>query len=84
MSAQESTRYMFTVEGSEILGTLADYAKAWEYAHYSGNHLSPTVLSWSGVHHPVQVVQTKRHDDYLYYELSANGETAHACIDGRA
>lgn len=83
-SDEPAARYAYMVEGVLTSGTLADYAKAWENTHYSGDRLSSTVMTWSGTHHTVWVRQTRQHDDYMYYVLTANGETAGAVIDGRS
>lgn len=81
---EEPERYAFMVEGVMVSGTLEDYARHWEKTHYSGDHLSPTVLSWHGTHHTVRVAKTDQHNDYMQYLLTANNESAHASIDGRA
>lgn len=77
--------YTFQVEGLPTIGTLADYAKAWEQWYHGSVHLSPTVLDWKGTHHVVKTVERVRgEDDNYYLKLSANGETASVTIDGRA
>lgn len=79
-----TTRYVFFDEGGLHVGTLRDYAKAWEDSHYSGFYLSPEVRSWYATYH-VQVRYVGTDDnDYLHYRLTANDETAYAVIDGRA
>lgn len=83
---KEPVSYTYQVEGTWTIGTLADYAKAWEQWYYGSIHLSPTVRDGDGTHHRVHVVERSRdaENDNLYLKLSANGETAHVTIDGRA
>lgn len=66
-------------------GTLADYGDAWRMAQYAGLSVSASVLDWSGCHHLVRIKRTmSRHDGFVYYELSANNESALIVIDGRS
>lgn len=77
--------YTFQVEGLSTIGTLADYAKAWEQWYYSSIGLSPTVLDWKGTHHVVKTIERVVDENgYIRFTLAANGETAPITIDGRA
>jgi len=78
------TKYVYFDEDGLHIGTLRDYAKAWEHAHYHGYYLSSEVRTWYGSY-PVTITRIGVDDnDYLHYRLTANDETVFAVIDGRA
>jgi hypothetical protein len=81
----EPTQYVFLVEGDMQVGTLDDYAKAWEGAYYSSGHVSPDVRTWSGASFNVSVEPLGNDkDSWMRYRLSVGDEAAFVTIDGRA
>ena len=80
----ELARYVFFDEAGLHVGTLSDYAKAWEDASAFGYYLSGEVRTWYATH-TVDVTYIGTDDnDYRHYRLTANDETVYAAIDGRA
>jgi hypothetical protein len=83
---QPVRRYAYLVAGELTSGTLADWARAWEHAHYSGEADPGTELRpWDG--EPVHVEVEHDHTDeknYRYYRIRAGEEEVVATIDGHA
>lgn len=86
-------RFVYLVEGEPYVGTVADYARAYENAYYSGLDINPDVCVFT-VADPASGVVTawdciKRsvsdfdEDDYANVTFNFNGETASIRLDGR-
>ncbi|MFE7963475.1 hypothetical protein ACWDTQ_32565 [Streptomyces cellulosae] len=69
---QDEVTFSWQVEGRTVAGTLDEYARDWKTAHEGGLYITPSVLTWSGVRHQVQVEQTGR-GDRATYRLSVLG-----------
>lgn len=88
----EPLRYAWLQDGFMTAGTLAEYAKAWESRYYSGDGddgMPGELIFWAGEDyptlHPVTVTQCPANEnDDIRCTFTANGETAHIWIDGRA
>lgn len=89
----EPLRFIYRVDRELALGTLADWAKAWEHGHYSSDVLLSDVLRTWDRHDPGYAVQVDRltplravaeNDDYVDYRVWAAGEHTKVRIDGRA
>lgn len=89
----EPLRFIYQVDGELALGTLADWAKAWEHGHYSGDVLLSDVLRTWKRNDPGYAVHVDRltplrevaaNDDYVDYRICAAGEQVKVRIDGRA
>lgn len=68
----DEVTFSWQVEGRTVAGTLDEYARDWKTAHEGGLYITPSVLTWSGVRHQVQVEQTGR-GDRATYRLSVLG-----------
>lgn len=83
-------RFAYLVDEELCCGTLADWAKAWEHAQYSGDaRLSDTLITWRNREgYPVQVDRLSGlhgdEDGYIRYRVWAAGDIVHVTIDGRA
>ncbi|MGW1288396.1 hypothetical protein ACWD4N_33125 [Streptomyces sp. NPDC002586] len=81
----EPARYAFLVENDMQAGTLADYAKHWEAAQYSGAHISPHVRNWAGATFNIGIERLGVDEDsWLRYRLALGTETAIVTLDGLA
>ncbi|WP_238431643.1 hypothetical protein [Streptomyces cavernae] len=84
-SADGPTRCVFLVEAEMQVGTLTDYSKHWEAAHYSGGHVSPYVCTWGGAAFTVGVEHLGTSEDsWMRYRLSVGDDTVFVTLDGRA
>lgn len=83
-------RFVYLVYGELAVGTLADWAKAWEHQHYSGDDdLSQELVTWTrreGYRVVVDRLSGLQGDEdgYIHYRVWAAGEQASVRIDGRA
>lgn len=89
---EEPMRYVYRLEGTLAVGTIADLAKAWENAHYYGPPgPDPVVLTWLNRDpgYQVQVDQVTpqdriaAEDDWTTYRVWVAGEHTTFRIDGR-
>lgn len=86
------TVYVFTVEGQPIIGTLDDYADAWEHAHYAGLSISGEVWRFetdATLSEGLPVVIDRSEPDernfYTYtFTVRAKDDIAYGRIDGAA
>lgn len=86
---QPVLRYAFQDAGTLVVGTLADYARAWQQCHYSGDPgLGTELLTFA--HRAGYRVMVDRltpvyeQNDRVMYRVWAAGEFVFAPIDGRA
>lgn len=82
-------RYVYTVDQEMTVGTLADWAKAWQHDQYSGAlDLSFELRTWAryGPGYSVHIDRTTplAEGDWLDYRVWAAGEQVTVRIDGRA
>ena len=81
---------VYLVEGEPYIGTVNDYAKAVENAHYSGIGVDNTVWTFDADGKPVPTrVQFSggdkfNEDDYAYLTIRVGADEATVKIDGRA
>jgi len=84
-------RYVYRVSGELTLGTLADWASAWEHQQYAGEpELSSTLLTWGnrqpGFHVHVDRLTTvddaEQNGQWITYRVWAAGEAAFVTLDG--
>ncbi|MFI1204802.1 hypothetical protein ACH4VR_36140 [Streptomyces sp. NPDC020883] len=77
--------YAFEVNGDLMTGTLARYAKHWEAAYYSGEHISTDVRTWAGAVFTVRVQYLGTdNDSWMRYRLSVGDQSTFVALDGRA
>lgn len=83
-------RYAYVVDEVLTVGTLADWAKAWEHDQYAGDiQLSFELCTWArrSRGYSVHIAHLPREDngaDWLDYRVWAAGEQVTVRIDGRA
>lgn len=83
-------RFVYLMYGELAVGTLADWAKAWEHQHYSGDDdLSGELVTWTnrqGYKVTVDRVSPLAGDEdgRITHRVWAAGETVFVHIDGRA
>jgi hypothetical protein len=86
----EPMRFAYQVNGVLACGTLADWAKAWEHGHYSGDTtLSDTLITWrnrQGYLAHVDPLSGPHGDEdgCIRYQVWAAGELEYVIIDGNA
>lgn len=87
----EPMRFAYQLNGQLAVGTLEDWAKAWEHGHYSGDvHLSDVVITWANRDpgYPVAVDRLSPlagdEDGYIRYRVWAAGDMVSIQLDGRA
>ncbi|MBD3004521.1 hypothetical protein [Streptomyces sp. 5-10] len=79
--------YVYRIDGELAVGTLANWAKAWEHSQYSDIHVEAELVTWGhrdGFSVQVDRLPDGEDDYYIDYRVWAAGETASARIDGRA
>ena len=87
--AGEPSRFVYLVEGEPHVGTVTDYARAMEEAHYAGLSVD-TSRVWaflgdgSVALKPAVTASGYDEDDYSTLTVRLGDETATARIDGRA
>ncbi|WP_344547390.1 hypothetical protein [Actinomadura fulvescens] len=80
----EPRRYAWQSDGHLCVGTLAEYATAWEQGHCYGDlELSAELRTWSETY-PLQVRPLTTDDNWISYQLAAGNESVNLSIDGRS
>lgn len=82
-------RFVYMLYGELAVGTLADWAKAWEHQHYSGDDdLSTELVTWSrrdGYRVMVdRLTPFSGVHEWIDFRVWAAGEMVQVRIDGRA
>jgi hypothetical protein len=81
---EELTTYVYLVDGELNVGTLVDYAKAWERAHYADLGVSNEVRTWDASYKVEVEFEGTDGEAWMHYKLAVNGEEAYVTIDGLA
>ncbi|AEW92961.1 hypothetical protein SCATT_05900 [Streptantibioticus cattleyicolor NRRL 8057 = DSM 46488] len=79
----ELTQFVFLVDGNLACGTIVDYARHWESAHYSGDCISPEVRTWTAAF-TVCVERVPVTGDRVRYRLSVGTQRAWVTLDARS
>ncbi|MGW7504344.1 hypothetical protein ACWGIR_22825 [Streptomyces albidoflavus] len=76
--------FSWQVEGHTCGGDITDYARDWEKCRTNSLHITPTVLTWTGARHTVEVQQSGHSEAWLTYRLSVLGTVAEAKLSAYA
>lgn len=82
----EPRRYVWQEGGHLTVGTLCDYAQAWQLAVMSGDRaaLSTEVRTWSeSFHVTVKNLGVDDEEDFMRYLLEIGNESVRVHVDGR-
>ena len=77
----DDVTFSWQLEERTYSGTLENYAHDWKMAQGGGLFITPTVLTWSGVRHQVQVEETGR-GEQVTYRLSVLGVEVETAVPG--
>jgi hypothetical protein len=76
-----ATTYRYEVNGRQHRGTLADYARLWEYTRATGTHLSAHLQGPDGPCTVTVVSGGADDDSWWYYAISVGEETVLGAVD---